>query len=316
MAQEHRRGRSLACVLALCLASQSVRAQAVSHTSTMVTVAPDVRLEVLDWGGRGPALVFLAGFGDTGHVFDGFAPQFTASHHVLAITRRGFGASSHPVSGYDSSTLARDITTVLDSLHISRATFVGHSFAGTELTRLGAFHAPRVDALIYLDASYDFARLYADPRWKRAFPIPKPSAPTSDDMVAWRRWYAMVTGPGIPDHEIALLGASNGPDRSTQLQSGAGASVFSRIRAPVLALWATPRSVRDQYPYWSTLDAAGQAQLQASFTDQEAVRKEHLDRFRRALPTARVQTVSGGRHFLFLSHPEPVRAAMRRFLAK
>ena len=67
-----------------------------AHKVRFVTVEPGVRLEVLDWGGSGRPLIFLAGAGDTAHRFDGFAPQFTAQHHVYGITRRGFGASSKP----------------------------------------------------------------------------------------------------------------------------------------------------------------------------------------------------------------------------
>src|ERR1041385_1343424 len=123
------------------------------HRVTFVAIRADVHLEVLDWGGHGPAVVFLAGFGDTAHVFDGFAPQFTDRFHVFGITRRGFGASSRPAGGYDSRTLAQDIILVLDSLRLSRAAFVGHSFAGTELSYLGAFYGGRVTQLVYLDAS-------------------------------------------------------------------------------------------------------------------------------------------------------------------
>ena len=64
------------------------------HKVQMVTVEPGVQLEVLDWGGSGKPLIFLAGAGDTAHRFDGFAPQFTGQHHVYGITRRATGASS------------------------------------------------------------------------------------------------------------------------------------------------------------------------------------------------------------------------------
>lgn len=67
-----------------------------------VTVEPRVQLEVLDWGGTGRPLIFLAGSGDTAHRFDGFAPQFVAQHHVYGITRRGFGASSKPAPANDN----------------------------------------------------------------------------------------------------------------------------------------------------------------------------------------------------------------------
>src|SRR5262249_12587943 len=70
------------------------------HTVEFVTVDENVRLEVLDWGGSGPSVVLLPGGGDTAHVFDGFAPKLAAFYHVYGITRRGFGASSVPASGY------------------------------------------------------------------------------------------------------------------------------------------------------------------------------------------------------------------------
>ena len=66
------------------------------HKARFVTVDKGVKLEVLDWGGKGPPLVFLSGLGDSAHVFDSFALQFTGKHHVYAITRRGYGISSAP----------------------------------------------------------------------------------------------------------------------------------------------------------------------------------------------------------------------------
>ena len=178
-----------------------------------------------------------------------------------------------PGTGYDTGTLVRDITSVLDSLEIPRATFVGHSFAGTELSSLGAFHADRVTQLIYLDSPYDFARLFTDPRWQRAFPVPKPPVPATTDIGALRHWFDLVMGPGLPDDEIRVLTSSGGSDSlSALLQRGAAASAFNLIKAPVLALWATPMSVSDQYPYSRRLDSLEQSRLQDSFHDQETVR--------------------------------------------
>lgn len=67
-----------------------------AHKVQLVTVEQGVQLEVLDWGGSGRPLIFLAGAGDTAHRVDGFAPRFTGQHHVYGITRRGVGASSKP----------------------------------------------------------------------------------------------------------------------------------------------------------------------------------------------------------------------------
>lgn len=84
-------------------------------------MADSTKLELLDWGGTGKPLLFLTGLGNTAHVYAYFASKFTDQFHVYALTRRGFGLSSHPTTGYDRKTLAHDILVVLDSLHIDKA---------------------------------------------------------------------------------------------------------------------------------------------------------------------------------------------------
>ncbi|MFL5537003.1 MAG: hypothetical protein ACJ8AP_14950 [Gemmatimonadales bacterium] len=44
------------------------------HRELHIRVGNAVQLEVLDWGGPGKPLVFLAGGGEAAHVYDGFAP--------------------------------------------------------------------------------------------------------------------------------------------------------------------------------------------------------------------------------------------------
>jgi non-heme chloroperoxidase len=130
------------------------------HKVRFVTVAPGVKLEVLDWGGDGPPLVFLAGLGFTAHCFDTFALNFTAHHHVYAITRRGYGASSWPAptdANYDADRLGDDVLAVLDALHIEKPVLAGHSIAGQELSSIGTRHPERVAGLVYLDAAYGYA---------------------------------------------------------------------------------------------------------------------------------------------------------------
>jgi hypothetical protein len=89
----------LACltfIVATSSAQQPVRADTSRHTVQLVSVEPDVKLEVLDWAGTGRPIVFLAGMGLDAHEFDDFAPRFSPKYHVYAISRRGFGASSAP----------------------------------------------------------------------------------------------------------------------------------------------------------------------------------------------------------------------------
>jgi pimeloyl-ACP methyl ester carboxylesterase len=62
------------------------------HKVQFITVDNGVRLEVLDWGGSGRAVVLLAGAGCTAHIFDGFAEKLTDGFHVYGVTRRAVSA--------------------------------------------------------------------------------------------------------------------------------------------------------------------------------------------------------------------------------
>jgi non-heme chloroperoxidase len=127
------------------------------HKVQFVTVDNDVKLEVLDWGGSGRPLVLLAGEGGTAHVFDDFALKLTSEYRVYAITRRGYGASSHPTTGYTADRLGDDVLAVLDALKLEHPVLVGHSIAGEELSSIGSRRPEHVAGLVYLDAAYSYA---------------------------------------------------------------------------------------------------------------------------------------------------------------
>ncbi|HEY3293586.1 MAG TPA: alpha/beta hydrolase [Candidatus Nanopelagicaceae bacterium] len=126
-----------------------------SHKRQFVEVEKGIALEVLDWGGTGRPIVLLAGSGNTAHIYDDFAPTLTGFGHVYGITRRGFGASSRPQSGYSEQRLADDILSVIEQLKIAKPVLVGHSMAGEELTPLGAQHSKLLGGLVYLAAGAD-----------------------------------------------------------------------------------------------------------------------------------------------------------------
>ena len=114
-----------------------------------------IRLHYLDWGGEGPTLIFLTGMGCSAYIFNKFAPRFTGTFRVLALTRRGQGDSDYPETGYDADTLIEDIREFMDSLSVKKAILAGHSLAGVELTHFAATYPSRVEKLIYLDALDD-----------------------------------------------------------------------------------------------------------------------------------------------------------------
>jgi non-heme chloroperoxidase len=127
------------------------------HRVQFVAVDENVRLEVLDWGGSGRPIVLLAGLGNTAHIFDEFAPKLTAAYHVFGITRRGYGASSSPPSGYSADRLGDDVLSVLNSLKLNHPVLIAHSIGGEELSSVGTRYPEKVAGLVYLDAGYPYA---------------------------------------------------------------------------------------------------------------------------------------------------------------
>lgn len=204
-----------ACVALACASGSDHprRGQPIAPTVRMTRVAPTVSLEVVDWGGHGAALVFLAGLGNSAHVFDGFAPQFTDSFHVVGITRRGFGASSGSPPPSDLDTLVADITAVLDTLGVSRVVLVGHSIAGEEMTRFAEIHKARCAGLIYLDAAYDRSGMDTLSRIQPPAPAPRIAAADTASFASVRAVYARVMGVDEPESEIRATARFDAADR-------------------------------------------------------------------------------------------------------
>ena len=157
-----------AVLVSFALSSSSTWHNPSPHSIRFVSVEKDVKLEVLDWGGNGRPLVLLAGSGNTAHVYDDIAPKLAQNYHVLGITRRGFGASSSPVSGYTADRLGDDVVSVLDALKMIHPVLVGHSIAGEELSSVGTRYPARIAGLVYLEAAYLYA--YQNPASKDLAP--------------------------------------------------------------------------------------------------------------------------------------------------
>lgn len=105
----------LTTTILLCACSLPNIKSIINHQVVFIKGSSNNKLEVLDWGGAGAAIVFLGGLGDTGHAFDDFVPKFTNKFHVYGLTRRGFGASDQPANDYSEKTLAKDILAVINN---------------------------------------------------------------------------------------------------------------------------------------------------------------------------------------------------------
>jgi pimeloyl-ACP methyl ester carboxylesterase len=149
-----------------------------AHATRLITVDEGVQLEVLDWGGSGPAIVLLAGLGDTAHVFDDFAPMLTARYRVIGVSRRAHGRSSAPATGYGFARLAEDVVRAIDAVGVDKPVLVGHSIAGEELHVLGARYSAKLAGVVYIDAAFNRADGEDYDAAARSCPLPVPGLAT------------------------------------------------------------------------------------------------------------------------------------------
>jgi pimeloyl-ACP methyl ester carboxylesterase len=91
------------------------------------------RLYVRSWGAGRP-IVFLSGWALSSEMW-AYQMAYLSEHgfRCIAYDRRGHGRSDDPGSGYDYSTLAQDLESVLIALGVNGATVVAHSVSGGEI---------------------------------------------------------------------------------------------------------------------------------------------------------------------------------------
>lgn len=296
------------------------------HRVTSIEVAPAVRLEVLDWGGDGPPVVLLSGMGTTAHIFDDFAPKLAGRFHVWGVTRRGFGASGQPSTGYDPTTLAHDVLQVLDGLHLGRVSLVGHSLAGEEITLLAASHPERVDKLVYLDAAYD---LTAFVKFMQENPWPKLAPPTAADKAspkAFLDWEEKAFGYRRPEADLRATAVFTAegyqrdvtPDSSGIFEQIIGSfqkMPWARVQAPALAIFAVPDGPADLFPHrYASMDEADKAvarrMAEATARRAQAARQD----FERELPHPQVLDLHDASHYVFLTNQAAVLKAVETYL--
>ena len=302
-----------------------------AHTIQPVTVDKNVKLEVLDWGGSGRPMVFLAGLGNTAHVFDKFAPKFMASHRVYGITRRGFGASSVPPDGYEADRLGDDVLAVLAALKLDRPVLVGHSLAGEEISSIASRHPDRVSGLVYLDAGYPYAFYDAEHgnlnldlielRHKldqlamgNAPPDTRPIIKEllETDLPRFERDLQNTKKDLDATPPAVLASQPPGPPQNVPIQTRAimnGTQKFTKLSAvPILAIYALPH---DAGPLFAS-DPAGRAAREAQDLQTTGMQ---ADAFEKGVSSARVVRLPHANHYVFRSNEADVLREMNAFLA-
>lgn len=318
---------ALACV-SLCGGIAS--AQALRHADRAEGFADvnGIRLQYLDWGGSGPALILLPGLGDTPYVFDDIAPAFTDRFHVIAYARRGSGSSD--VKGpYDVLTMTEDLQGLMDALKIAKADLVGYSAGGTEMTEMAAEHPERVGRLVYFEAGYD----WSDPDFKtlvKSFPVsfydPPPSAMASlDAFLSYQKATVYPTLDDIrridtnlrakivldPDGRVKYRTSREVVDQFYSALWTNKPCDYVRVRNPALAIYAA-----HLYDL-NTPDAQRRAKMDTyERTFWLPYQEKSIQRVQRELANVEVVRVPGTHSSFFMTDRQQVVDLMKQFLTE
>jgi len=104
-------------------------------------------------GGQGPAVVLIHGFGDTGDMWAPLAARLVKRHRVVVPDLRGMGLSSHPETGYDKKSEARDVASVLAALKVDGSVaLVTHDIGNMVGYAFAAQNRDRVSRWVVMDA--------------------------------------------------------------------------------------------------------------------------------------------------------------------
>jgi pimeloyl-ACP methyl ester carboxylesterase len=103
-------------------------------------------------GGKGPAVLLVHGFGDTGDMWAPLAKDIMADHTVIVPDLRGIGLSAVATEGFTKVNQAEDLAGVLDALNVQKADVVGHDIGNMVAYAFAKAHSDRTMSLVVMDA--------------------------------------------------------------------------------------------------------------------------------------------------------------------
>ena len=119
------------------------------HTQEIATNGATIHVRV---GGKGPAVVLLHGYGETGDMWSPLAADLVRDHQVIVPDLRGLGLSSKPKTGFDKKTQGEDVAGVLDALNVKKGDVVSHDIGNMVAFAFAMEHPDRVRRWALIDA--------------------------------------------------------------------------------------------------------------------------------------------------------------------
>jgi len=189
-------------------------------------------------GGKGPAVLMLHGFGDTGDMWQPLAVKLMRNHTVVVPDLRGMGLSSHPDGGYDKKAQAQELARVLDSLSIGPVALVTHDIGNMVGYAFAAQYRTRTTRWVVMDAPLPGIGEI----WDAQFRNPK-------------TWHFNFRGPDVErlvaGRERILL------DRFYNELSANPAAIDEQTRDHYAQLYALPHAMHDAFEQFAAFTQDG-----------------------------------------------------------
>jgi pimeloyl-ACP methyl ester carboxylesterase len=243
------------------------------------------RVRILERG-TGPAVLLVAGAG--GSVANWPEPvieRLASTHHVIALDLFGMGFSERDENfTYGFALWGRQLVSVLDALHIERASAVGHSLGGTVVIYFAANHPDRVDRIVLAGSGIS---------------------------IPW--WFPVLATPGPGELLLASRDAF-GPTFSPRHRAEAIAAY--QIRGTRAALLRYVRhSIPEGRNIFVAVGAVRAKTLQLHGTADDEVPFSAAERLRSRMQDSRLVPIQGAGHFVMVDAPERFASEVETFLS-
>lgn len=230
--------RSVCCTFIVCflaLAAQAAEPSMPAGFKTASVQTADGATIHVRSGGKGPAVVLIHGFGDTGDMWGPLAARLARRHTVIVPDLRGLGLSSKAAGGYDKKSQAADIRAVVERLGQDRADVVGHDIGTMVAYAYAATYPDKVTKLVVMDA-----------------PVPG-IAPWNQIVLSPKLWHFNFSGP---DAERLVAGRERiYLDRFWNDFAGEPGKIDEATRSYYAAQYAQPGAMRAAFAQFTAIGA-------------------------------------------------------------
>lgn len=237
------------------------------RTEVSVSIAPRVRLSVVDAGPRDAehTILFLHGFGGHALQWEKQLAAFAEKYRVVAPDLRGHGLSDYPDSAYTMQELVGDLERIAEQLHLPKQfVVIGHSFGGAIAASFTVRNPTRVEKLILIGTATSF-RLGMQ-SWLTKLPVQ----------------FFEPLRPYLPVHYHAPLFVMKRM-YANNVAAWDGTLVLPQVRVPTLIILGVRDLVYEKSRYEQVADLIPGAQLAKIPVSAHMVQLERSDAVNRAI---------------------------------